>query len=372
MIDWNAVRQKFPALEKYVYLNCAEGSPIAKEVAEAAQQYYDGMMNHGDLIYEEWLEKADETRKNVAEYINADPEEIAFTTNTSTSMNYFAQMLLGKGDVLTMRGEFPTSTLPWLHNNYNVDFVEPADLRYPIEEIEKKITDKTKILVSSYIQYASGFKQNVKALSDLAKKKGLYFVLNATQAFGTFPIDVKEMNVDFLCSTGLKWAMSGYGIGVCFVSKKMQSELKFPIAGWKSVDDPNLMDNTRTVWKQSAQMLEAGCLHFPNIFALGAAIKLFNSVGSENVTNRILELSGYALKKLQDLNAKIITPINNKEERSGILIVKVKNPEDVKLELREKGIILSKRGEGLRISCHIFNSFEDIDKCVKLLEPHLI
>lgn len=372
MIDWKAIREKFPALEKYTYLNCAEGSPIAKEVAQAAQDYYTGMMLHGDLIYEEWLEKAEKTRKDVAEYIGADPEEIAFTTNTSTSMNYFAQMLLGKGDVLTMRGEFPTSTLPWLHNGYQVDFVEPEDLRYPINTIENKISSKTKILVSSYIQYASGFRQNVRALSDLAKKHDLYFVLNATQAFGTFPIDVKEMGVDFLCATGLKWAMAGYGIGICYISKKMQAELKFPIAGWKSVDDPNLMDNTRTIWKNTAQALEAGCLHFPNIFALGAAIQLFNSVGKENVTQRILELSSYALKKLKELNAQIITPVENEAERSGILIVKVKNPEQVKLELKEKDVILSKRGEGLRISCHIFNNFEDIDRCIKLLKPQLI
>jgi len=330
------------------------------------------MMAHGDLIYEEWLDEINCIRNEVAQYIGADSDEIAFTTNTSIGMNHFARMLEGKGDVLTMDGEFPTSTLPWIHNNYNIKFVEPIHLTYPIEHIESAIDKKSGILVSSHIQYATGFRQDVKKLSEMAQRHNLYFVLNATQSFGPFKIDVKEMGVDFLCATGLKWAMSGYGIGIVYVSKKMQSELRFPIVGWKSVTDPNLMDNKNTKWKCSAEVLEAGCLHFPNIFALGETIKLFNSIGQENISNRLLQLTGYAITKLKKLNATILTPIEQESERSGILIVKVKEPETVKLQLREKGIILSKRGDGLRISCHIFNNFEDIDLCIEALKPYLI
>ncbi len=372
MTDWKKIRDKFPALNEYCYLNCAEGSPIAEEVAEAAKNYYDGMKAHGDLIYEEWLDRVNQIRRDVADYIGADSDEIAFTTNTSSGMNVISQMLRGEGDVITMRGEFPSSTLPWLHNGYTVRFVDPVDYCYPISKIEGEIDSKSRILVSSHIQYSTGFRQDLDKLSELAKRHQLYFVLNATQSFGTFPINVKEQGIDFLCTTGLKWTMSGYGIGICFVSKRMQEKFTFPAVGWKSVEDPNLMDNTSSQWKSSAQMMETGCLHFPNIFALGAAIDLFKQIGPENITHRILELSNYAVRKLQSLRATLLSPVEAEEARSGTLVVKVRKPEDVKLELRKKGIILSKRGGGLRISCHIYNSFEDIDHCVEALKPHLV
>ncbi len=372
MPDWESIRKKFPALNNYIYLNCAEGSPISSETAQSAMDYYIGMRDHGDLIYETWLEQASNIRKLIADYISAEPEEIVFTTNTSTAMNIISQMLKGQGNVLTMDGEFPSSTLPWIHNSFQIDFVKPVEMEYPIDHIESYIKDTTKILVSSHIQYATGFRQDIQKLSEMIKKRDLYFVLNATQSFGVFPIDVKKMKIDFLCATGLKWAMSGYGIAILYISKEMQSKFRFPLVGWKSVFEPNLMDNKSTNWKKNAQVLEVGCLHFPNIFALGATFKLFQSIGQENISNRLLELTKYAIDKLINLNAILLTPVKKDIHRSGIIIIKVNNPDEMKNELRKKNIIVSKRGGGIRISCHIFNSFKDLDTCIEAIKPFLV
>jgi cysteine desulfurase / selenocysteine lyase len=84
----------------------------------------------------------------------------------------------------------------------------------------------------------------LEELGNFCKENNLIFVVNATQALGIFPVDVKKCNIDFLVFTGLKWATAGYGIGGLYVNKKWLSPENFPFAGWRSVEAPGKMDNT--------------------------------------------------------------------------------------------------------------------------------
>lgn len=378
-IDWNEIRKKFPATEKYYYLNAAEGSPIASSTAEAAKRFYDEMLEDGDLPYEEWLNQAEEVRAKLALFINASSEELAFTSNTSSGMNIIAEILKDTGDLVTMEHEFPSSSIPWLHKNFNLKFVKSTDNKFSIEAIDKEVDANTKFIVSSYVQYCTGFKQNLIKLGEYCKEKNIIFIINATQALGAMPIDVKAFQADFLVFTSLKWASAGYGIGASYINKellenksfKLNKPIKLPLAGWQSVKDPDAMNNQSTDFKTSASMLEPGCLHFPNIFALGAAIDLFNSIGKENIEQRIYELGDYLVSQLQKLDLKIISPLE-KEHRSGISIVKLNNAQRVVEKLRQKNIIISARGEGIRISTHIYNNKEDIGQLVAALQTRAI
>ncbi len=105
---------------------------------------------HGDAYWENWLARVNETRKKLARFINADTKEIAFILNTSHGMNLIADILKGKGEILTMNDEFPSSTFPWMHKGFKVKFVKPEKNIYTIENIEKHITKSTKILITSY------------------------------------------------------------------------------------------------------------------------------------------------------------------------------------------------------------------------------
>ena len=112
MIDWNKVREEFPVCEKFVYLNPAGGSPVSMSAASEGKKFYDEMLEFGDTYWDKWLDRTEEIRTRLAEFIGAGQEEIAFTTNTSHGMNIVAQLLQNKGAVLTMRDEFPSSTFP--------------------------------------------------------------------------------------------------------------------------------------------------------------------------------------------------------------------------------------------------------------------
>lgn len=359
MTDWNKIREEFPVCKKYVYLNPAGGSPVSLSAATEGKRFYDEMLKFGDTYWNVWLERTEKVRTQLSDFIGASKEEIGFTTNTSHGMNLVAHMLKNKGSVLTMRDEFPSSTFPWLNQKTPVKFVEPTENAYPIESIEKALTPDIKILVTSYVQYKTGFRQDLEALGNLCRENNLVFVVNATQALGIFPVDVKKCNIDFLMFTGLKWATAGYGIGGLYINRKWLNEDSFPFAGWRSVADPGKMDNTGFDLKREASVIEAGCPHFPNIFALGGALDLFNRIGRENITNRVLFLNKLIESELRKPGLDIIVQKEDKH-RSGILIAKIKNPKETVARLAEKNIIVSARGEGMRVSASIFNNESDI------------
>ncbi|MBW6534567.1 MAG: aminotransferase class V-fold PLP-dependent enzyme [Mariniphaga sp.] len=370
MVDWQKVREEFPVCKKYVYLNPAGGSPVSQSAADEGKQFYDEMLEYGDTFWETWLERTEKVRIDLARFIGAGREEIGFTTNTSHGMNLVAHILKNQGNVLTMRDEFPSSTFPWLNQGTKIKFVEPVKYAYPIEAIKKTLTPDVKILVTSYVQYCTGFRQDLEALGNFCRDNNLIFVVNATQALGIFPVDVKKCHIDFLVFTGLKWATAGYGIGGLYVVKKWLTNDNFPFAGWRSVQLPEKMDNLALELKNEASVIESGCPHFPNIFALGGALNMFNRIGPENVANRVIQLNRLLEKKLRGLGLKVICQDENKH-RSGILIAKIENPKKVVAKLFEKNIIVSARGEGMRISASFFNNENDIEVLIAELDKIL-
>lgn len=370
MTDWNKIRDEFPVCKKYVYLNPAGGSPVSQSAADAGKLFYDEMLEHGDTYWETWLERTEGVRSNLAKFIGAEREEICFTTNTSHGMNLVAQFLKNEGPILTMRDEFPSTTFPWLNQKTEIKFVESSDNSYSIKAIKNALTPDIKILVTSHVQYCTGYRQDLEELGEFCKENNLIFVVNATQALGIFPVNIKKCNIDFLMFNGLKWITAGYGIGGLYVNKKWLNKENFPFAGWRSTVDPGIMDNMDLNLKNEASVIESGCPHFPNIFALGGALNMFNKIGTENVTNRVLHLNKLLETKLHDIGIEVI---NQKKSinRSGILIAKIKNPKDVVAKLFKKDIIVSARGEGVRISTSIFNNEEDINKVIAGLKEIL-
>jgi cysteine desulfurase / selenocysteine lyase len=369
MTNWNEIRDEFPVCKKMVYLNPAGGSPVSKSAAGEAVRFYNEMLENGDTCWDEWLIRTEGVREKLANFINAGKDEIAFTTNTSHGMNHVVQILKGHGSVLTMRDEFPSSTFPWLNQGVEVLFVEPEKGVYSLDRIEKALTPEVKILVSSYVQYRTGFRQDLEKLGAFCRERNLIFVVNATQALGIFPVDVRKCNIDFLVFTGLKWLTTGYGIGGLFVNRKWLDR-SLPYAGWRSAVNPGLMDNQLLDLKHEASVLEAGSPHFPTVFALGGALDLFNRIGKEEIQSRVISLTKILRRELEGLSLKIVSP-SGENQLSGITVIKMDTPGILVKALREKGIFVSARGEGIRVSVSFFNNEEDIHSLISALRELL-
>src|SRR5262245_42358850 len=220
MINWADVRAKFPVTSRSVYLNTAAAGPLAESTAKAGALYYEQMMNDGDVHWDAWLARCEEVRGQVAKFINAEPEEIGFTTNTSSGMNLIVDALEKHGEVISCDLEFPVTTIPWMHRRVPVHLVKAIAGVVRPEDVRAAMNTRTGIISMSYVQFSNGFRSDLEACASIKGNHAL--VVNASQAAGVFEIDVKRMKVDALCATGHKWMLSGYGSGFVYISRELQ------------------------------------------------------------------------------------------------------------------------------------------------------
>ena len=377
MPDWVRLRDDFPITKKYAYLANAAIAPIPMPVYTEVSKFYQDVLNRGQTLWDEWEIKMEQTRDLYTKFIGADNrEEIAFTHSTSEGMNIIAHMLSDKGMVISNELEFPSSNLPWINKNpINIKFVKATDHnKILIIDIVKMVdqNDKAaKTVVTSHVQYSTGFRQDLEELGKLTKQKGLYFVVNPTQSLGALFFNVKDFGIDFMASNGHKWILSCFGIGTIYIKGKYLRDIEnfkpsfFSQFGQKRRE--NFDSNMRINTSSTATKFELATPHFPNIIALNAAVRYISKIGIRHIEKRILNLTDYLIDNLQKMKLEILSPIEERKYRSGIILFKArnKNPIDTVIELEKKSkIIVSARGNGIRVSTHFYNNEDDIDKLI--------
>src|SRR2546421_3285807 len=163
MIDWNEIRQRFPVTGRVAYLNSAAAGPVSRASQEAAAGYYEKMMRDGDVHWNRWLVDREAVRKKIAAFINAEPEEIALTTNTSSGMNVIVDALEDRGEVISSELEFPVTTLPWMHRRIPVHLLPAVDGEVRIDDIQSAMTHDTGVIALSHVQFSNGFRIDPQA-----------------------------------------------------------------------------------------------------------------------------------------------------------------------------------------------------------------
>ena len=366
MINWEDIRKQFPVTENSVYLNAAAAGPLSRATMAAATEYYQQMMNDADTHWDEWLEKREEVRRKVAALINAEPDEIALTTNTSSGMNVIVDALETHGEVISCDLEFPVSTLPWMNRRIPVHLVKAVEGVVNTDDIRTAMNVRTGIVCLSHVQYSNGLRMDLEELGN--SKGGHALVVNASQSAGAFAIDVQRMQIDALCATGHKWMLSGYGSGFVYLSRELLERSRPRAIGWLSVEDPYADRNNEIHLRQdAAARAELGCPHFAGMFALGASVDLIGSIGIKTIEDRVVKLNQFLTSRLSESGWKVLSPIADDSTRSAETLVQVDDPAGVVAKLAERKIIVTKKPQGIRVATHFFNNEDDIERLLEAL-----
>ena len=364
MTNWASVRARFPVCNTSTYLNTAAAGPLAESTAKAAAHYFEQMRDDGDVHWDDWLAKREEVRARVAAFINAEPDEIGLTINTSSGMNLIVDALEKHGEVVSCDLELPVTTIPWMHRRIPVHLVKSVDGVVRPEDLSRAMNTRTGIISMSYVQYSNGFRSDLAELSSIKSSHAL--VVNASQAAGVFEIDVKRMKIDALCSTGHKWMLSGYGSGFVYISKELQTASRPRMIGWLSVQDPYGGANNEVHLRHDvSSRAELGCPNFAGVFALGASIEMMQSIGMENIQARALELNRRLTARLQESGWKVLSPVGEEGYRSAETLVAASNPAQVVRQLAERKIYVTEKPEGFRVSTDFFNNDDDIENLIE-------
>ncbi|MFN2596805.1 MAG: aminotransferase class V-fold PLP-dependent enzyme [Pyrinomonadaceae bacterium] len=364
--DWRGVRRDFEVTGRTAYLNSAATGAIPRQVAEAASEFYRDVLASGDARWNEWLARRERARESVARLINAEPEEIGFTTNTSQGMNLIVDALEGRGEVVSCELEFPVSTLPWMHRGIGVKLIKARGGEIGVEDVARALTDRVGVVCLSHVQFSNGLRL---PLAEVGAAKGRRkFVVNAAQSAGVFSIDVKRMKVDALTSTGHKWLCAGYGSGFVYLSRELLEETRARAVSWMSVNHPFAMRNDALdLRRDAAARAEMGCPHFAGIFALEAAAGYHLKIGGERIEQRALQLNRFLTGRLGEAGWRVLSPLRDETMRSAETLVACDDPARAARHLHERGVAVTQKPEGIRVATHFFNDEDDIERLVAAL-----
>jgi selenocysteine lyase/cysteine desulfurase len=350
------------------FFNHSGVSPLPKPAADALRHFANEFETHA-YTSANWYKLAEQTRRRAATLINASPDEIAFTKNTSEGLAFVANGLTWKpGDeILSTHSEYPANVYPWMGaaQRYGVKHIlvrERPDGRIPPEDLFAAVTPRTRLLTISHVEFASGFRNDLATIGSYCRDRGILFCVDAIQSAGSLPVDVQAMKIDYLSAGSHKWMLGPGGSGIFFCRKDLLDSL-FPEVGSMSVINPNEYYNYNFTLAPTARRFECGGYNVADIVAFGASLELLLSVGISAVWARLHALNNLLAEGLQAKGYKIFSPRQHESECSGILSFSAPNPQDhpaIVKSLEKDRVFLTERANRLRAAPHFYQSENQI------------
>lgn len=361
--------QEFPLDPDIFYLNHAAVAPWPKRTAEAVQNFANENCHEGSKHYLKWLEKEQILRDQLKQLINADSSsEIALMKSTSEGLSVIAYGLdWQQGDeVIISDEEFPSNRIVWESlAQFGVKLKQVALGHDPVASLKAAITDKTKLLSISSVQYASGAVIDLELLGDICTSNEILFCVDAIQSLGVMPFDVMANQADFVVADGHKWMHGPEGLALFYCKQDKQDTLKLNQYGWHMIQNPG--DYTTKEWATSntATRFECGSPNMLGIHALSSSLSLLLKVGIAEISKMTTELHSYLRGQLEALGYEILSPIT----KAGITTFKAGEIDHQALYklLMSKNVVCAYRGGGIRFSPNFYQDKAVIDGALKVL-----
>jgi selenocysteine lyase/cysteine desulfurase len=366
---WRHYRDQFPVTERLIYLNHAAVAPLPRVSAEAMQGLAQDALDFGSLHYDQWLDTYEKLRVAAASLIGADRGEIAIVKNTSEGIATIAMGLDWRpGDrVVAFREEFPSNYYPWLRleeHGASVDWLSVTD---PLDTIDRACHG-AKLLAISFVQYLSGFRADINAIGEICRRHSCFFLVDAIQGLGAFPLNVQTGHIDALAADGHKWMLGPEGCGILYIRKARQDSI-FPMEfGWTNVAGYHDYSSRDLTLRPDAGRYECGTLNTIGCYGLKASIEFLLEVGIERIAPAVESL---ASQLAEGASRKGYLMLGDRKPETGAGIVALQKPgldsRQVVHELKERGIIAAPRQGWVRFSPHFYISPDDIQRVVEAL-----
>ncbi len=390
MLNVAKLRNDFPVLKdnpKLAYLDNSASTLKPYCVIEELDKYYNtlGVNVHRGVYKLSYLatDAYEEARAKIADFLHAEFEEIVFTRGASAALNLVALSYgmsnLGPGDeVITTELEHHSSCMPWI----NVCNKTGATLKYvplnkegriTVEAFQSVLTERTKVVAITYVSNVMGYITPLKEIIKLSHQKGAIVSVDAAQAVPHMPIDVKELDCDFLSFSGHK--MCGpTGIGVLYGKSSLFADMPPVEFGGDMADDVNLYDMT---FKEAPYRFETGTPIIADAIGLGKAVEYISGIGLEEIGKYEYFLKEKALEGLRKIPNIIIY---NETAETGIISFNIKgvHPHDAASVFDNNDVCIRaghhcaqhitkwlKTTGTVRASFYFYNTLEDVEKFVQ-------
>lgn len=370
-----AIRALFPAAQQYTYLNSAAVSPMPTTAIAAVKAQLEDVAAHGSAHYQNWIDTKTRARALVAEMLNVRSDQIAFLRNTSDGLASIANGLPWHGgdNIVSFEREFPANFYPWrrIRDEFGVELrlAPEREGRIDLDELIGLIDTNTRVVAISSIQYASGFKADLERIGRAIRAVDGLFCVDIIQGFGATPYDLPTQFVDAACGASHKWLCAPEGCGILFLSDRARARIKPTLVGWISVDTPWDFEDREQPFKPTALAWESGTACSSLFYGLEQSLSLLQTTGAVRIETYLNELTNHLCDGLKGKNYDLISS-RMPDERSHIVCVQPRGEleaNEIAARLANEKVVISPRGDRLRIAPHFYNNILDIDTLLAAL-----
>jgi selenocysteine lyase/cysteine desulfurase len=311
--------------------------------------------------------------------INADETEIALVPSTTAGISIVAEGFPWRaGDnVVTLENEFPSNLYPWMNQEFHGVETRRVAVRHDgsvdLNAVLAACDSRTRIVALSWIGFASGFRLDLPRFVEAVHGRGAYFFLDAIQGLGVFPLDVRQIPIDFLAADGHKWMLGPEGAGM-FFARREHLDLLRPIGvGWNSVKHCHDFNRIDLDLKDTAARYEGGTQNMAGFLGFAASLELLRDFGLRSdrsaIADRVRELADDACERLRSMGAKVVS-LRDDSHDSGIVSFQLPGGrhDAIRARCMQNGVALSHRAGCLRISPHAYNNQDDLDRLISLIQ----
>ncbi len=342
---------------------------------EAVLSQLRDVSENGTVNYLDWIETKNRARALVAEMLGVRAEQLAFMRNTSDGFASVANgMSWRAGDnIVTFEREFPANFYAWrmARDRFGVELrlCPERGGRIDLDEFVALIDENTRLVSISAVQFASGFRADLERIGEAARKVDALFAVDIIQGFGASGFDLPAQKVDIASGASHKWLFSPEGCGMLYLSDRARERIDPTLVGWISVETPWDFEDREQAFKSTALAWESGTGGASLFYGLEQSLKILKETGLNRIESYLEELSDYLCELLAGKNYEIVSS-RARGEKSQIVCIKSPNgltSNEISKKLEEQNVIVSPRGDRLRIAPHFFNNAADIEKLAEAL-----
>jgi len=374
---FDEARALFPHTQKVTYFNSASYGPFCTPVVAAVQANMDQRLAAEKDDSHDAFDTLDELRADYAGLIGAPREAVGIGLNTTHGLNLAAFGLpLAAGDeVLLSDIEFPALVYTWRAaaqaRGLKIKYVRSREQRFDLGAFEQAIGKRSRVLAVSWVQFFNGYKNDLTTLSALCRKHGLYFVVDGIQGMGHQPLNVCELGIDVFSSGCQKWMLSPQGCGFFYLSDEVRDKMTPPFMSWLGADwQMNFSDlfHFDLPLFDTARRFELGYYVVLNLMGMKAAVEIFKDLGVGAIQEHNHALIDRLAAYIGANSHYRITSSMEPKHRSSIFTFSCDRVGDLHKALLKDRIILVNREGSIRVSVHLFNNEQDIERLIASLE----
>ena len=369
----------FGPFEGSTWLNCAHQGALPRVAAEAAEEAIAWKRAPWNLTTERFSSVPQQLKRALGRLIGAPAEEVILGNSNSYGLHLLANgMRWQAGDeVLLVKGDFPSTILPWLglrEKGVNVRLIEPENPPLSAQDLINNITPATKLLCTTWVHSFTGLAVDAHALGDVCRAHGVTFILNVSQGLGARRFSVSDVPVDAITSVGFKWLCGPYGTGFCWAKPELRESLTYNQAYWlamQTADDlakePGVPSLRSDLGARRYDIF--GTANFFNFKPWTASVEYLLNQGIENIEAYTNGLVSKLIEGIDSEKYDLLSPRSG-AARSNLVYISHKesrrNGEIYEMLRKEKVFVASRAGK-LRFSPHLYNTYQDIDQALSMM-----